>query len=227
MRLQKYMAQCGVASRRKAEEMIRMGRVSMNGQIITEMGMQVNADDIILVDGVQIKQEERKRYIMLHKPCGYVTTANDQFGRPTVMDLVQVEERVYPIGRLDYHTSGLLLLTNDGEFANQMMHPSKEIRKIYKAKLKGTPNTASIETFQNGIMLDGKQTAKAQIEIVQSTSNGSIVRIIIHEGRNRQVRRMCESIGHRVLELCRIQIGELALGDLKEGVWQEFCPTDV
>lgn len=229
MRLQKYMAKCGVASRRKCEELIQLGVVKVNGQIITELGYKVNPEiDIVEVKDKRIKLEEEKIYIILNKPEGYVTTVKDQFKRPTVLDLVDNNGfRIYPVGRLDYNTSGLLLLTNDGDLAHKLTHPQHEIAKTYIAKLKGIPNEDELETFRNGIEIDGYITAKAYISILKKSRNSSLVKIKIHEGKNRQIRRMCERIGHPVIKLKRVAIGEIKLGDLKTGEWRYLSKNEI
>ncbi|MGI6084491.1 MAG: pseudouridine synthase [Acetivibrionales bacterium] len=221
IRLQKYIAQCGVASRRHAEELIRAGRVKVNGEIISEMGFRVSDKDRIEVDGKLIKKEKELIYIMLNKPAGYVSTVSDPEGRKTVLDLIDgVKERIYPVGRLDYDTTGLLILTNDGDFAFRNTHPSQETRKTYIAKVLGTPSEKELQALRDGIMLDGKLTSPAQVEVMEIKQKSMVLRIIIHEGRNRQVKRMCEAVGHPVLRLKRTAIGRLTLGDLKPGEWR-------
>lgn len=222
MRLQKFMAQCGIASRRKSEEMIVNKRVKVNGKVITELGYKIDPmKDIVVVDGKRIKNREKKVYIMMNKPKGYITTSSDEFGRKTVLDLLKgVKERVYPVGRLDYDTSGLLLLTNDGELAFKLTHPKNNIVKTYIATIKGIPTTEELERFRTGLDIDGYITAEANIEIIKNTEDRSVVKIQIHEGKNRQIRKMCDKIGHPVISLKRIAIGELQLGTLKKGSWR-------
>ena len=195
MRLQKYLAICGVASRRKAEEIIASGRVCVNGNKITEMGFTVDEEkDTVTLDGEKVRPEERKRYIILNKPKGYITSMSDQFDRPDINALIaDVKERVFPIGRLDYDTEGLLILTNDGDFANAVAHPKKSIDKVYIAKIKGTFNEEIADKLRGGVMVDGKLTSPAKVEIFKNEGNVSEVRVAIHEGRNRQVRKMFES----------------------------------
>lgn len=222
MRLQKFMAQCGIASRRKSEEIIISKRVKVNGKIITELGYKIDPlHDIVTVDGKRIKNREKKVYIMMNKPKGYVTTVSDEFNRKTVLDLVKdIKERVYPIGRLDYDTSGLLLLTNDGELAYKLIHPKFEVVKTYIATIKGKPSEEELEKFRHGLEIDGYVTSEAEIEILSSTNDKSVVKIQIHEGKNRQIRKMCDKIGHPVTSLKRIAIGKLELGSLKKGCWR-------
>ncbi|KHO62443.1 pseudouridine synthase [Thermoanaerobacter sp. YS13] len=227
-RLQKYLAECGIASRRKCEEYILQGRVKVNGKVVKELGVKINPDvDIIEFDDKIVRREEKKVYIMLNKPTGYITSVKDQFGRSTVMDLVKVKERIYPVGRLDYDTSGLLLLTNDGEIANILMHPRHEIMKTYIAKIKGIPTQEELERFRNGLLIGDYLTSKAEIEILAVKNGTSVVEIKIHEGKNRQVRRMCEAIGHPVISLTRSKIGELSLEGLKPGEWRYLIQKEI
>ncbi|HHV99020.1 MAG TPA: rRNA pseudouridine synthase [Clostridiaceae bacterium] len=228
MRLQKYIALAGIASRRKAEELIRSGLVTVNGKVVTEMGTKVNDNDIVEVCGKKAKLEGNKVYIMLNKPKGYVSTAKDQFSRKTVLDLVKgVKERVYPVGRLDYDTSGLLLLTNDGDFSYKMTHPSHKVDKVYIATVSGEVGSDVVEKFRKGIEIDGYITSPSQMRILSKNKEKSTVEITIHEGRNRQVRKMCEAVGHPVLDLKRISIGNLTLGNLKEGQWRYLTEFEV
>jgi 23S rRNA pseudouridine2605 synthase len=222
VRLQKYIADCGVASRRRGEELIKEGKVSVNGKIITELGVKViPGRDIVAVEGKDIKPENKKVYILLNKPEGYITTADEQFGRPSVMDLIKdVKQRVFPVGRLDMDTSGLLILTNDGDFAYKLTHPKHNVRKKYIAEVKGIPDGSKLNKFRKGLTIDGTLTAHAEIRIVSSRGKFSILEIVIHEGRNRQVRKMCAEIGHPVVSLKRIEIGRLGINDLPEGKWR-------
>lgn len=221
IRLQKYIAQCGVASRRHAEELIQAGSVKVNGTIVTEMGIRVSDKDKIEVDGKLIKKEKKLIYIMLNKPSGYVSTVSDPEGRKTVLDLIDgVNERIYPVGRLDYDTTGLLILTNDGDFAFRNTHPGQETTKTYLAEIAGMPSNETLQKLRNGVMLDNKPTAPAKVEVVDLKPKSTLLKIIIHEGRNRQVKRMCEAVGHPVLRLKRTAVGRLTLGDLKLGEWR-------
>ena len=230
MRLQKYMAMCGVAARRKCEEMIAAGRVNVNGQIITEMGTQVEETDVVLVDGVRIMPEEEKKYILYHKPAGEVTTVSDDKGRETVMDRFKdFEVRLYPVGRLDYDSEGLLLLTNDGELAQRLTHPSCEVDKVYLARVTGNPSNEAIDKLRRGVFMEGdeRRTYPASVRVVRDESLYSDIVVSIHEGRNRQVRRMFDAVGHKVLLLRRIRFGSLELGDLKRGEWRELTAQEV
>ena len=230
MRLQKYMAMCGVAARRKCEEIIAAGRVSVNGQIITEMGTQVEEGDRVELDGVLITLEEQKRYILYHKPAGEVTTVSDDKGRETVMDRFKdFEVRLYPVGRLDYDSEGLLLLTNDGELAQRLTHPSCEVDKVYLARVTGNPSNEAIDKLRRGVFMEGdeRRTYPAQVRVVRDESLYSDIVVSIHEGRNRQVRRMFDAVGHKVLLLRRIRFGSLELGDLRRGEWRELTQEEV
>ncbi|NLX64908.1 MAG: rRNA pseudouridine synthase [Clostridiaceae bacterium] len=222
------MAQCGIASRRHSEELIQAGRVKVNGKTVTQMGFRVSEQDRVEVDGKIIKKEEKLVYIMLNKPSGYVSTVSDPEGRKTVLDLIDgVSERIYPVGRLDYDTTGLLILTNDGDFAFENTHPGHEIKKTYIAEVLGKPSDKALEALRNGVVLDGRKTAPAGVEVVDIKSKSTVLKIIIHEGRNRQVRRMCEAVGHPVLKLKRTAVGNLALGDLKPGEWRYLSSKEV
>jgi len=228
IRLQKYMAQCGVASRRHAEHLILEGRVRVNGQTVTQLGTTVTPRDRIECDGKRIKPEKNHVYIMLNKPSGYVTTGSDPERRPTVMDLVSgIKERIYPVGRLDYDTTGLLLLTNDGDFAYESTHPGQETTKTYLAEVMGIPNDSALERLRRGVMLDGRPTSGAEVELCELYDKHAVLRITIHEGRNRQVKRMCEAVGHPVLRLKRIAIGRLKLTQLEPGQWRYLTEKEI
>lgn len=227
-RLQKYMASCGVASRRKCEDIILQGRVKINGKVVKELGLKINDEkDKVTVDNKIIKREEKKVYIALNKPEGYVSTVKDERGRKTLLDIVKVKERIYPIGRLDYDTSGLILLTNDGDVYNKIIHPREEKRKIYNAIIKGIPCEEDIIKFKNGIDIGGYITAKAKFKILSIDKGLAEVRIEIHEGKNRQIRKMCDAIGHPVLVLKRIQIGKIKLGNLEKGSWRYLDEEEI
>lgn len=217
-RLQKVIATAGVASRRKAEQLIAAGRVRVNGETVTELGVKVDPErDHIEVDGKAI-QKEKKHYYLFYKPVKVITSVSDPRGRRVVTDYFKhIPVRLYPVGRLDYDTEGLLLLTNDGELAHRMMHPRFEIEKSYLALVKGVPNEEILKKLEQGVMLDDGPTAPAQVSLVQSMQTTAWIRLVIHEGRNRQVRRMCESVNHPVKKLKRERIGFLRLGDLKPG----------
>lgn len=229
MRLQKFMAKCGVASRRKSEEFILEGRVKVNGTVVEELGCKVDIDkDKISVDGKEIELEEEKVYILLNKPIGYITTLSDEFNRKKVIDLVkEIKQRVYPVGRLDSDTSGLLFLTNDGDLAYKLTHPKYEIKKKYIAKVKGIPTEEELNKFRSGLKIEDYITAKAEVKILSKEKNISILEIVIHEGKNRQVRKMCSKIYHPVIELKRIEMGNVKLCDLREGKWKYLTEEEV
>lgn len=230
-RLQKVMARAGVASRRYSEELIRAGRVTVNGKVVTELGTKViPGRDRIEVDGRPIGRPEKLVYIMMNKPKGYVTTLYDPQNRPKVVDLLegQVEERVYPVGRLDYDTEGLLLLTNDGDLAFALMHPSRQVKKTYIAKVRGVPGPAKLRALERGVQLEDGITAPAEVRLIDAKPpNSATLSIRIHEGRNRQVRRMCEAIGHEVIHLRRTTLGPLHLKDLPVGQWRMLDRKEV
>jgi len=228
MRLQKYIAECGVASRRKSEELIKQGRVKVNGIPVSEMGVKVSDEDVVEVDGRRISLEQKKVYIMLNKPVGYISSVRDQFSRNTVVDLIKgVKERIYPVGRLDYDTSGLLLLTNDGDFAFRLTHPKHEMKKTYIAEMEGVPDSNDIESFQNGLRIEDYVTSPAELTVLEKRKSSSIVKVVIHEGKNRQVRKMCDAIGHPVISLKRIAIGDLYLKNLPEGQWRYLKEEEI
>jgi 23S rRNA pseudouridine2605 synthase len=226
-RLQKFMARCGVASRRKAEEIILEGRVKVNGDVVTSVVAIDDINDIVEVDGKVIKPEEDKVYIMLNKPTEVITSAKDQFGRRTVVDLIDIKERIFPVGRLDYDTSGLILLTNDGDVAYKMTHPSHEVEKVYVAEVIGVPTEKEMKSFREGLEIEDYITSDADIKILEDNFRTCIVEMKIHEGRNRQVRKMCDKIDHPVLKLKRIKVGELSLDDLKVGEWRYLNDKEI
>ena len=229
IRLQKFMAECGVASRRRAEQMISDGRVTVNGTRITELGTKIiPGKDEVTVDGVVIQPEKKKYYILLNKPSGYVTTASDPFKRAIVTDLLtDISARVYPVGRLDFDTEGALILTNDGEFSNQIMHPKNKITKTYEARINGLLKAAEMRRLSDGIVIDGKKTALAKVKVLRDMGNTSIVSITITEGRNHQVKKMFASVGHPVLYLKRIAIGNVKLGNLPLGKWRHLSDQEI
>ena len=231
MRINKYIAACGVASRRKAEELITQNRVKVNGNVVNELSFQIDENkDKVEVDGKLIGLEENLVYIMLNKPEGYVTTVKDQFDRPSVIDLVHgVGERVYPIGRLDYETSGLLLLTNDGDLTYKLTHPKHEVDKTYMAIVKGIPTKEELKNFEEGLYIEDYKTAPAKIKIVKKDEekNYAICQIKIHEGRNRQVRKMCRAINHPVMRLRRVAMGKITLKDTEVGKYRHLTKEEV
>jgi len=227
-RLQKVMAHAGVASRRKSEEIIAEGRVKVNGEIVEEMGFKVNPEqDEIVVDGELIR-EEKKRYILLNKPEGYITTVSDPEGRPTVMDLIpDLKQRLYPAGRLDYDSSGLLLMTNDGDLTYKLTHPKKEVDKKYRVLVQGEVCQEDFEKFEAGMIIDGQKTAPAKISNMNYKDEQTQFDIVIHEGRNRQVRRMVKIVGFSVISLKRIAFAFLTLKGVKEGEFRYLSDQEV
>lgn len=229
MRLQKYMAECGVASRRAAEVMITDGRVSVNGSTVTELGTKINPEsDSVTVDGKHIKLQQNLVYIMLNKPRGYVTTAKDNFSRKIVLELVPKElGRLFPVGRLDYDSEGLLILTNDGALTFHLTHPSHEVAKSYVALVSGVPDEEDLLALRNGVVIDGRKTLPARVALKKAEMDKSILKITISEGRNRQVRKMCAAVGHEVLRLRRVAEGPLSLGNLKPGEWRHLTCKEI
>ncbi|HSB34270.1 MAG TPA: pseudouridine synthase [Nitrospirota bacterium] len=228
-RIQKIISAAGIASRRAAEQLILDGRVRVNGKVVTELGTKADAaKDHIKVDGKLINPRQPLTYIMLNKPAGYVTTMSDPEGRPTVQDLLKgIRIRVYPVGRLDYNTEGLLLLTNDGDFAHLITHPKHEFPKTYRAKVKGVLEDRQIDELEKGIYLDDGKTAPAKVKKLSKEEANSWLEITIHEGRKRQVRRMFDRVGHSVIKLKRVRTGNLVLGDLPEGSFRYLTPDEV
>ncbi len=229
IRLQKYLAEAGVASRRKCEELILQGRVKVNNKI-AELGCKVNPeDDVILLDNKKIDTKEDLVYILLNKPIGYVTTVKEQFNRDSVLDLVKVKQRIVPVGRLDMYTSGALLLSNDGDFIYKITHPKHEINKTYTVTLKGIVKKQDIEQLKNGIEIEDYITKPAMVKILKTDEEKNISRleITIHEGKNRQVRKMCEAIGKKVQALHRSKIGNIGVKDLRIGTWRYLKKEEV
>ena len=229
-RLQKYLAECGVASRRKCEEYILQGKVKVNNKIITELGTKINPEkDKVTFERKEVKKENKKVYILLNKPIGYVTTAEEQFGRDKVLDLVKVKERIVPVGRLDMYTSGALILTNDGEFVYKVTHPKHEITKTYTVTIHGIITKQEVEQLSNGVKIDDYITKPAKVKILKTDEEKNISRIeiTIHEVKNRQVRKMCEAISKKVIALRRSKIGNIGVKDLKLGQWRYLKENEV
>ena len=230
VRLQKYIAMSGKASRRAAEELITSGHIKVNDKTITELGTKVEIGaDIVKLDGKIIKPETKKYYIMLNKPTGYVSTVNDQFDRPTVIDLIdeEIKSRVFPVGRLDYDTEGLLLLTNDGDFTYKVTHPKFNMDKTYIATIKGGIKVNGLNALRRGITIEDYKTSPAEVEILDAEKGVTTIKITIHEGKNRQVRKMCEAVGGKVVELKRISIGTVELGTLPLGRWRYLTSHEI
>jgi 23S rRNA pseudouridine2605 synthase len=228
-RLQKVIARAGIASRRKSEELIKEGKVKVNGKVVTELGVKVTAADRVEVNEIQIQREEPV-YFLLYKPRGVISSVSDDKGRRVVTDFFsEQKERIYPVGRLDYDTSGVLLLTNDGEFANLLMHPRNQIDKVYVVKSKGIPSKENLLKLERGIQLEDGKTAPARVKMLSmdNKKQTAIIEIAIHEGRNRQVRRMFEAIGHDVMKLKRERFGFLTLNGLSAGDARELTPHEV
>ena len=230
MRLQKYMAMCGVASRRGSEKMISEGRVCINGIVVAQMGVQVEEGDVVSVDDKPLKLQRKMRYIMLNKPQGVVTTLSDPEGRATLVRyLEKVDERVYPVGRLDYDTQGLLLLTNDGQLANEIMHPSRQVDKVYAARVSGVITAQIVDRVAvGGIELDdGHISAPTMIRLIEQKARFARIEITVHEGHNRLVRRLLQAVGCPVTHLTRVRLGTLSLGRLPIGEWRELTGKEV
>ena len=225
IRLQKYMADCGVDSRRKCEQIILDGRVKVNGKTVTELGVKVTDNDKVELNGELIKPVTKKVYIAMNKPVGYVTTVSDEFGRPTVMNLVEDEifTRVYPVGRLDFDTEGLLIMTNDGDLTYKLTHPKHVIFKTYVAVLNEVPQPKDIEHLKKGVMVDGRKTQPAKLNWLKD----NVIEISISEGRNRQVRKMFEAVGYEVISLQRISVGNINLGNIPLGRWRHLVPAEI
>ena len=230
IRLQKFLANSGVASRRKCEELILDGKVSVNGQIVKELGTKVNpAVDKVEYCGNPVFSSNKFVYILLNKPIGYVTTAKDQFDRDSVLDLVKVKERVVPVGRLDMYTSGALILTNDGDFVYKVTHPKHEITKTYTVTVRGIIEKDAVEKLRNGVEIEDYKTRPAKVKILKTDEEKNISRleITIHEGKNRQIRKMCEAVGSKVVALHRSKIGDIGVKDLKLGTWRYLKDFEV
>ena len=230
VRLQKYLADCGIASRRKCEQYIQQGKVQVNGKVVTELGTKINPKkDKVKFENREITENRKMVYILLNKPIGYVTTADDQFNRDTVLDLVKVKERIVPVGRLDMYTSGALILTNDGDFVYKVTHPKHEITKTYTVTLKGIVNKTEVEQLRKGVKIEDYITKPAKVKILKTDEEKDISRleITIHEGKNRQIRKMCESIGKKVLALHRSKIGNIDVKSIKIGEWRYLKDSEV
>lgn len=229
-RLQKYLANCGIASRRKCEEYILQGKVKVNGETVIELGMKINPEkDVIEFENKKVRENTKHVYILLNKPIGYVTTSEDQFGRDTVLDLVKIRERIVPVGRLDMYTSGALILTNDGDFVYKVTHPKHEIEKTYTVTVKGIVQNSEVEQLRQGVQIEDYITKPAKVKILKTDTEKDISRleITIHEGKNRQVRKMCEAVGRKVLALHRSKIGGIGVKDLELGKWRYLSPKEV
>lgn len=229
IRLQKYLAQCGVASRRASEKMILSGRVTVNGVPVTEMGVQIDENlDEVAVDEKVVHPEEQKHYLAYNKPIGEISTASDPEGRATIMDRFKdYPVRIFPVGRLDYDSEGLILLTNDGEMMNHVLHPSREVKKTYLTKVSNHVTPEEIAQLRKGVMIDGKMTSPASVRLIREETFDTVLLISIHEGRNRQVRKMVDAVGHHVVSLKRVEFGPVLLGDLPSGMWRKLTEEEI
>ncbi len=228
MRLNKYIAQAGVASRRKADEFTLQGKVKINGAVMKEPGYDVTDNDVVEVNGNVVRQDAKKVYIMLNKPKGYITTADDEKERPTVMELVaDIDERLFSIGRLDYNTSGMLLMTNDGDLAYKLSHPKHHIYKTYRARVTGQLSVERQAKLRSGVDIGGFVTSKAEVKVIKQVERSAIVEIKIYEGKNRQVRKMFAAVGNKVMDLERIAIGDLYLGHLMQGHYRKLTQKEI
>lgn len=230
MRLQKYLAEAGIASRRKAETLIKQGKIKVNDKVVTELGTKINPEkDQVQYEGKKITIENEKVYILLNKPIGYVTTVKDQFNRDSVLDLVKVKHRIVPVGRLDMYTSGALILTNDGDFVYQVTHPKHEIEKTYTVTIKGMITKEKVEMLKKGVKIEDYTTRPAKVRIlkIEEEKEQSRLEITIHEGKNRQVRKMCEVVGHKVLALHRSKISGITVKDLPLGKWRYLTKNEI
>ncbi len=225
-RIQKYIAACGVMSRRAAEKEIEKGSVTVNGKK-AEIGMSVSEKDDVRIDGVPVKKEVQKVTVMLYKPSGYVTTMSDELGRKTVNELIDLPYRLYPAGRLDKDSEGLLIMTNDGELANRLTHPKNGKKKIYHVYIRGNAENNALDALRNMRTLEGERINPAGVELIKRSPTGSQIKFTLTEGKNRQIRRMCESVGITVTQLKRVQIGSLRLGDLKAGQYRRLTKEEI
>ncbi len=228
MRINKYIAQSGIASRRKADQLIKDGQVIINSKVVREVGVDVSDEDVVEVSGRKILEKEDKVYYILNKPLDYITAVSDEQGRSTVVDLMpDVQERIFPVGRLDYNTTGLLIMTNDGEFSYRVAHPKHKIYKTYLVRILKHLSPAKVAKLRNGVDIGGFITSPAKVEIVKEIPTGTIVEISICEGKNRQIRKMFKAVGNPVQELKRTAIGEIRLGRLKEGHYRRMRKEEI
>ena len=228
MRINKFLASCGVSSRRKAEELIKQGKVSLNGKIVSDLATIVDENkDVVVLDGNTLKLPEQFEYYMLNKPKGYVCTVSDDSGRKTVMDLVKVATRIFPVGRLDYDSEGMLILTNDGELTQKLTHPSNEIEKKYMIKIEGSITESELAVLRGGVVIDGEKFGRCRAKVAGAGKDFTKLEIVLHEGKNREIRRMMEAIRKTVLILNRVQIGKLKLGGISRGEYRRLKEWEV
>lgn len=223
MRINKYISSCGVCSRRAADELIKCGKVQVNGSVVRELGLQVEDTDTVLVNGTAINMQNKKVYILLNKPQGYVTTVSEQFNRPCVLDLIEEDIRVFPVGRLDMYSEGMLILTNDGDFMNKIIHPKSHVPKTYRVIANDIVTDEHVTMLQTGVDIGGYITQTAKVSDVKNNS----FNITIYEGRNRQIRKMCMAVGLKVVALKRVKIGQLEIGNLKSGKYRYLDKDDL
>ena len=228
-RIQKVIAETGYCSRRKAEELIKQGKVCLNGEVVTQMGVKVNYDDDITIEGNSIELKQDKVYYLMNKPRGVVTTTSDEKNRKTVIDLINDDRRIYPVGRLDYDTTGALLLTNDGELTNLLIHPKSNVEKSYIAKINGIPTKEELIKLSKGVVIDGYKTSKARVKLkkINKKNQTSIIEVVIHEGKNHQIKKMFETIGYEVIKLKRDKFAFLNVDSLKSGEYRKLNPKEV
>ncbi|MDR0850443.1 MAG: rRNA pseudouridine synthase [Christensenellaceae bacterium] len=228
MRINKFLASCGVSSRRKAEEFIKLGKVTLNGKVITDLATIVDeTKDTVSLNGEILKLPEQFEYYMLNKPKGYVCTVADEHGRKTVMDLIKIKTRVFPVGRLDYDSEGMLILTNDGELTYKLTHPSNEVEKKYMVKIEGTISESEMAVLRAGVVIDGEKFSRCRAKVTKVKNNLTKLEMVLHEGKNREIRRMMEAIGKTVVLLNRVQIGKLKLGGISRGEYRALKPWEV
>lgn len=227
MRINKYLSSCGIDSRRKCEALVTAGRVRLNGKPVTELATDVKDGDVVEVDGNTVSVAFKKTYIMLNKPKGCVCTARDDKGRKTVLDFVKVSKRLFPVGRLDYDTEGLLLITDDGELANKITHPKNGVKKTYAVRVEGAPTAAELKRLRDGIVYNGVTYGGAEVAVVGEENGGTRLNITITEGKNHEIKNMIESLGRRVLFLKRMAVGELRLGGLSRGEWRYLNDREI
>ncbi len=227
MRINKFLSSCGIASRRKCETLVTEGRVRINGKKVTELATDVKSDDTVEVDGHAVYASVKKTYLMLNKPKCCVCTVSDDKGRKTVMDYVKTGRRVYPVGRLDYDTEGLLLMTDDGELANKIAHPSNRVKKTYAVRVEGEPSSAELAKLRNGVSFNGVQYAPAEVSVIDTVNGETKLEITISEGKNHEIKNMIESLGRRIMFLKRTAIGDLRLGGLKRGEWRYLNDREI
>ena len=229
MRINKYLASCGVASRRKCEEIISRGKVTVNGEVVKELGTIINVEkDLVKVYGKEVSLDTKKVYYMLNKPQGVISASKSKYGEETVVDLLgKKEHRLFPVGRLDKDTTGLIILTNDGDFAYKLTHPKYEKEKTYEALVKGKVDSKSLDKLKQGVVIDGKKTSRAKVRLVKMIGVNSLVEITLIEGRKRQVKKMCEKVGHKVIKLTRTMENGLSLGDLEIGEYRKLTKNEV